>query len=192
MDDANFNPAEIKILIPMIRESVKRLKKKINELAAIGKEKEAAKKKKASFQGVFDDVLLDLKKEINSSGAEIISEFSDAPMVNLSKKNLKSILQNLLSNAIKYRMQERKLKIHVKTERAGDDYILLKVRDNGCGIEEKDKVRIFRMYHRALTHIEGTGVGLGIVKKIVKNSGGKIGLDSKVGEGSVFKIYFRR
>jgi PAS domain S-box-containing protein len=193
LDKAHDDPGEIKFLLPLLHTSVERLKNKIRELSAIGREQEEGNKKtsKVEFQKLFDDVLLDLEEEIKSSRAEISSDFSEAPMINFSKKNLKSVLQNLISNSLKYRSPDRKPYISVRTEKLEDDYIILNVQDNGLGIEDKDKDRIFRMYQRANTKIEGTGVGLGIVREIVKNSGGKIELESKVGEGSIFKIFMK-
>jgi PAS domain S-box-containing protein len=192
LDKAQDDPGEIRILVPLMYDSINRVKNKINELSAIGKEQEKMKYigSKVEFQKILEEVLLDLEEEIKSADAEIFFDFSNAPIINFSKKNLKSILQNLVSNSLKYRSPNRKPQVRVTTEELADDYILLNVKDNGLGIEDKDKERIFQMYQRANTKIKGTGVGLGIVKQIVKNSNGKITLESRVGEGSTFGIYF--
>ncbi|MEX2594667.1 MAG: HAMP domain-containing sensor histidine kinase [Anditalea sp.] len=192
LDKAHDDIGEIKILVPLMYDSIDRLKNKIKELSAIGKEQETKKyiASKVEFQKILEEVLLDLEEEIKSADAEIFFDFSNAPIINYSKKNLKSILQNLVSNSLKYRSPNRKPQVRITTEELADDYILLNVKDNGLGIEDKDKERIFQMYQRANSKIKGTGVGLGIVKKIVKNSKGKITLESRVGEGSTFGIYF--
>ncbi len=65
----------------------------------------------------------------------------------------------------------------------------MKVQDNGLGIKEEDKNKVFLMYQRLHDHVEGTGVGMAIVKRIVDNTAGKIELDSKLGEGFTFKIH---
>lgn len=193
LDKAQDDPAEFMVLVPLMYNSIARLKKKIKELSEIGKEQETKKKfvLKVKFQKIFEEVLLDLEEEIKSAQAEISFDFFKAPVINFSKKNLKSILQNLVSNSLKYRSPKRKPQIRVTTEKLADGYILLNVKDNGLGIEEKDKERIFQMYQRANTKIKGSGVGLGIVKKIVKNSKGKITLESRVGEGSTFGVYLK-
>jgi signal transduction histidine kinase len=140
---------------------------------------------------MFNEVLLDLEEEINESKAEITSDFSKAPTINFSKKNLKSILQNLLSNAVKYRSPDRAVKVMVESEPVKDEYILLKVQDNGLGIKEEHKDKVFRMYEQLDHQKKGTGVGMAIVKRIVYNAGGKIELESRIGEGSIFKIYLK-
>ena len=193
LGEVYHDPAEVKLLIPLLRASVERLKNKIGELSAIGRIQEEGKGKAAyaAFQKSFEDVLFFLEEEIKTSEAEVSADFSGAPTVNFSQKNLKSVLQNLISNAIKYRHPQRKPVISLWTERGDKGNVVLHVRDNGRGIEPKDQERIFHMYKRAHFDVEGTGVGLGIVKKIIDDSGGKIELESKVGEGSVFKIYIQ-
>ena len=64
-------------------------------------------------------------------------------------------------------------------------------KDNGVGIEEKQKKMIFSEFSRISTDIEGTGVGLFIVSKMVDNSGGKIEAESEKGKGTTFNIYFK-
>jgi signal transduction histidine kinase len=106
------------------------------------------------------------------------------------RKNIRSILQNLISNAIKYRSPDRDPIIKIRTEKI-NDYILLQISDNGMGIKEEDKFKVLEMYHRLHGNIEGTGVGLGIVGKIVNNNGGKIEIESELGKGSTFRIYLK-
>jgi signal transduction histidine kinase len=59
------------------------------------------------------------------------------------------------------------------------------------GIKEQDKVKVFKMFNRLHDHVEGTGVGMAIVSRIVDTSGGKIEIDSEVGKGTTFKVYFK-
>src|SRR5690606_20603595 len=137
------------------------------------------------FQTVYNEVLKDLELEIATSGAELSADFSRLPGIKYSKKNVRSLLQNLVSNALNYRHPDRKPIIYVHTEPLEEGTVLLTVEDNGLGIREDEKERIFEMYTRFHTHVEGTGVGLGIVKKIVYNDGGKIEVESQPGVGSV-------
>lgn len=193
VEESHNDPDTIAYLVPLINESIARLKKKINELSVIGKLKEEENKRpsKVRFYSLYHEVLEDLEKEILASNADLSADFSEAPVIKFSKSNLRSLLHNLISNSIKYRSPNRKPTISVKTEVADDEFILLTVKDNGLGIGEEERERIFEMYHRLHLHIEGTGVGLGIVKKIVENAGGKVEVDSQMGEGSLFKIYLK-
>lgn len=185
------DPAELELTIKLLDQSLERLKNKLNELAATGKEQEEQNTaaKKIEFHQAFTDVLLDLKEEIKDSGAEIISDFSKAPIIYFSRKNLKSILQNLISNSVKFRSPYRQQKVMVDTQKSGDGYIVLRVSDNGLGIKKKDQEKIFGMYYRLNPGIRGSGVGLAIVKRLVENSGGKIEVESTLGEGSTFKVF---
>jgi PAS domain S-box-containing protein len=181
------DPEDLELTIQMLDHSVERLKSKLNELATIAKGQEEVTK--VEFKKELNEVLLDLKEEIKGSEAEIISDFSKAPSINFSRKNLKSILQNLISNSVKFRSPYRKPKVMVDTEKAEDRYIVLRVQDNGLGIDDKDQNRIFGIYSRLNADIPGTGVGMAIVKRMVENSGGKLELQSTVGEGSTFTVF---
>ena len=71
------------------------------------------------------------------------------------------------------------------------DFILLSVQDNGLGIPEQEQENVFNMYKRVHEIVEGQGMGLYLIKKIVDASGGKFAIESEVGKGSNFKIYFK-
>jgi signal transduction histidine kinase len=66
------------------------------------------------------------------------------------------------------------------------------VEDNGLGIDMRQEEKIFGLFKRLHTHVEGTGIGLYMVKKMLENAGGKIQVESQVGVGSAFKAYFKR
>jgi signal transduction histidine kinase len=99
-------------------------------------------------------------------------------------------MHNLLSNALKYKAPDRKPEIYLCTQRV-NNYILFMIKDNGLGIIEEDKEKVLAIYQRLHPNIEGTGMGMNIVKKIIDNNGGKIEIESKVGKGSTFKIYIK-
>jgi signal transduction histidine kinase len=97
-------------------------------------------------------------------------------------------MYNLLVNAIKYRSPEKQLQIHIQTRQEGA-YTILSVQDNGLGIRADQKDKLFAMFHRIHTHIQGTGIGLYVVKRIVDNNNGKIEVESEVGTGTTFHVY---
>ena len=180
------------LFLSMMEKSIARFRNKIRELSDIGREQEEARNrtKKVGLRQVYEDILLDLEDEINDSGAVITADFSQAPKVDIPLRHLRSILQNLLSNAIKYRDSRREPKVELTSYKTDDAHVLLRVSDNGIGITEADKDKVFEMYGRLHYDRKGTGVGMAIVKRMVDNLGGRIELESKVGEGSVFSIYF--
>lgn len=192
--DGNIkNWANIKPLFDMIKLSINKFQITIKELTEVAKVQSNANedKKEVSFKDIFDEVKLNVQHDINSSSALITEDFSQAPNIYFSKKNLRSILYNLLSNAIKYRSPHRQTVINLKTTLADKNHILLSVKDNGLGIKEKDKSKVFTMFKRLHQHVEGTGIGLSIVKKIVDNNGGRIEIESELDKGTEFKVYLK-
>jgi len=108
------------------------------------------------------------------------------PVVECEETRIIQVFQNLLSNAVKY-MDKPKGQIKVGCVE-DDDFWKFSVADNGPGIEEKHFERIFQIFQKlsARDEYESTGVGLTVVKKIVEMYGGRIWVESKVGEGSTF------
>jgi two-component system sensor kinase FixL len=108
------------------------------------------------------------------------------PTIECEEIHIMQVFQNLLSNAIKYMDKPQGwIKLGCVEEKG---FWKFSVADNGPGIEEKHFERIFKMF-QALSvreEFEGTGVGLTVAKKIVELYGGKIWVESKVGEGSAF------
>lgn len=180
------------LLIEMIHHSIIRFKTTIQDLAEIVKIQKTFKEDAAivSFEEIIEDVKESIGEIITQTNAKITVDLKDVSQINISRKNLKSIIYNLLSNAIKYHSIERTPEIIIRTQKV-DNYILMTIQDNGLGMKEGDKNKIFMMFKRLHDHVEGTGIGLYIVKKIIDNMGGKIEVDSTMGKGSTFKVYFK-
>lgn len=100
---------------------------------------------------------------------------------------LRSILNNLVSNAIKYSGKGDVIKVLSKID---DGSFSIEVQDNGIGIPEKDKKELFRRFFRATnaSEIQGTGLGLNIVKRYTDLMDGKVSFHSEENKGSIFKI----
>lgn len=140
---------------------------------------------------LLDEICKDLAPAIEQSGVKIDVQVKDCDDVLFTTTNLRSIIYNLLSNAIKYRDPDRKSVVRVQCHKL-DTYHLLTFQDNGLGIDMKQQNRIFALFQRLHNHVEGTGVGLYIVKKMLDNAGGKIEVESEVGVGTTFKVYIKR
>jgi two-component system phosphate regulon sensor histidine kinase PhoR len=97
---------------------------------------------------------------------------------------------NLVNNAIKYQAPGRRPEISIKTT-AADGFMVISITDNGRGIPEKDFKSIFGKYERLVDDVEGTGIGLYLVKEIITNAGGHITVESKEGTGSEFKVFLK-
>jgi len=96
------------------------------------------------------------------------------------------LLQNLISNGIKFHGSAPP-RIHIEAQ-LQDEQWLISVRDNGIGINPKFAERIFRIFQRLHGRAEyaGTGIGLAICRKIVEGHGGRIWVESELGQGATF------
>lgn len=102
---------------------------------------------------------------------------------------IQSIVYNLVSNAIKYRNPEKELRVEITTSIQPDGAVVLRVKDNGLGINlGTQKENIFKLYRRFHTHVDGKGLGLYLVKTQVDTLGGSIDIESEINRGTTFII----
>jgi two-component system CheB/CheR fusion protein len=182
---------DIKLFTDMIQSSIVKFKENLHELADIGKiESEMLREtKKLDISKILEEVLFSIQDKITSSKAVIIRNIQDREVV-FSRKNLRSLLYNLISNAIKFKSPERIPEIHISTYRK-EEFLVLQVKDNGIGIESDKIHSIFTMYKRFHHEIDGLGLGLYLVKKIVDASGGMTEVESQPGISTTFRIFFK-
>jgi signal transduction histidine kinase len=132
-----------------------------------------------------------LEKEIAETHARIVADFSACPRVKTVKPYLDSILMNLISNAIKYRHPERLPVINIQTSFV-DGNVCIRIQDNGLGIDlHAYGDKLFVLYSRLHTHVEGKGMGLYLVKTQVTALGGKIEVESEPEKGTTFLVFLR-
>ena len=185
------DPAESKMLFNIVENAVRKMQLIINDLTDARKQeyKYKTESELLNFEHILEDVRLTLNESIRQSGTVIKSEICVSE-ITFSRRKLRSIIYNLVSNAIKFRPTEGKSEIFIKTEQE-NDFIIISVKDNGIGIDEAKQETIFYKYYRVENAIEGSGIGLYLVKEIVNNAGGKIVLESKPGNGAEFKVYLK-
>jgi signal transduction histidine kinase len=138
---------------------------------------------------VVQAVRLDLMPAIAAADAQLTVEVPAELVVSFSPANLRSIIYNLLSNAIKYRAPGRPARVHVRAALTEAGVVLV-VQDNGLGMSELQQRQLFGLFQRLHTHVEGTGVGLYISKRLVENAGGTIAVQSQPNEGTTFTVIF--
>ncbi len=183
---------DAKEIIELMNKSVQRFKGTILDLTEISKTQKDTKgeEEEINVQEVLDDVTSSIENLIAKSEA-VITTTINCKTIRFSKVNFRSILYNLISNGIKYKAPDRKPIVEI-TCTAEEKEILLMVKDNGLGISEQNKNKMFTMFKRFHDHVEGTGIGLYIVKRIIDNAGGRIEVESELGKGTAFKVYFKK
>ncbi|MDQ3392877.1 MAG: PAS domain-containing sensor histidine kinase [Bacteroidota bacterium] len=181
---------ETQYIIELLRLSLGKVKNTLHDMSEIAlmKDKEDVVQH-IDFKSVFDEVKFSIHEEILKYSADIEADFSRAPTIFFSRKNLKSIVLNLLTNALKYSSPLRQPTINLSTY-IENEFLILSVKDNGLGIKPEDKEKIFSVFKRVYTHVSGSGIGLYIVKRIVEINDGKIEVESLINSGTTFKVFF--
>jgi PAS domain S-box-containing protein len=134
---------------------------------------------------ILEDTLRLLGPEVEESGAEVTQD--PLPIIMADRAQLAQVFQNLIANAIKFRREGIPPRIHIAAEREGDEWVFSVV-DNGIGIDPEQVERIFQIFQRLHTEeeYEGMGIGLALCRRIVERHGGRIWVESEIGEGSTF------
>ncbi|MHC2990139.1 histidine kinase [Pontibacter sp. HJ8] len=180
-------------ILQRVVNSVDRFKQTIKDLTEISRlhneNSESAADEIINIQEVYHDILADLGYPGRNKGVFIKADFQVHQLM-FSKKNFRSILFNLISNALKFRSQERDCIIDICT-RLEEPYVKLTIQDNGVGIHTRHHEQLFSMFKRFHDHVEGTGIGLYMVKRMVENAGGKIEVESDEGVGTKFELFLK-
>ena len=179
-------------VLDMVQHAVNKLKGTIADLAEITKVQKELQSavEPLSFDTMLEGITTDIDALIQESGATITTDFEVKDIL-YARKNLRSIIYNLVSNAIKYKSPERPPEVRVATYRE-EGFLVLEIQDNGLGIKKEQQHKLFTMFKRLHSHVEGTGIGLYIVKRIIENNGGRIEVESELGKGSTFRVYFKQ
>ncbi len=115
-------------------------------------------------------------------------EIDEAIEITSDTMRLQIIFNNILSNAIKYQDKQKANSFIKISGFRTDQNLKILIEDNGLGISESNVSKIFEMYYRAHDHVEGTGLGLYIVKETIEKLRGEIKLESKEGHGTKFEL----
>ncbi|SFQ53553.1 sensor histidine kinase [Hymenobacter arizonensis] len=136
---------------------------------------------------LVEDIRLDLGAVLVAAEARIEVEVATCPSISFAPQNLRSIVYNLLSNAVKYQRPGCPPEVRLRCRSTGTT-IVLDVQDNGLGLSEGQQGQLFGLFSRLHDHVEGSGIGLYMVKRMVENAGGTIAVQSELGVGTTFTI----
>jgi signal transduction histidine kinase len=160
------------------------------DVVAIKKNK-LPKIEKVDFNNLVSNIETSLNKQLAESKAIIVKNFSQSSSINYVYSHLENFLTNLTTNAIKYRNHNRQLKINIKTYLDGE-YTVIEFKDNGIGIDlERYGDRLFGLYQRFHSHVEGKGLGLYLVREQIRAHDGNLHVESEVGVGTTFYVYLK-
>lgn len=139
-----------------------------------------------SIEKVMVLVEANLRHRFELLNAKMVVKNENLPAVRAHRTQLLQLLQNLVSNGVKFK-GDRDPVVTVSCKKRENDYVV-SVKDNGIGISDENKKKVFEMFKRLHTRdeYEGTGIGLATCKRIVSSWGGDIWVESEVGEGSTF------
>ncbi len=135
------------------------------------------------MEALVSQVVLNLDTVIRASGARVV--YDSLPTI-LADARIEHVLQNLIGNSIKYRRPDAAPEIHISAAQQHGVWVFA-VRDNGIGIQDEYKERIFQLFRRLHGRdVPGHGIGLTLCQKIVEANGGNMWVESEPGQGSTF------
>ena len=191
--EIDLNNENAASLIEKIENSTTKVKKTVINLTDIVKIQTNPYEdiQEIDIRAILKEILSENEILVKSSNATITFSLN-IETITYSKQAFKSILYNLIINSIKYKSPDRPLNIEIMTAYNNIiNRVEISVKDNGLGIDlDLCRDKLFKLFKRFHDHIEGSGVGLYIINKIVEDKGGRIEVESTVNVGSIFKIIF--
>ena len=149
------------------------------------------KKEKIDVKSIVETVLEMIATliKVNMAEVEIDSGLGDVGEVYVDRLKIQDVIENLVENAIKFNDKKEK-KIRISGRSVDDKFIQIEISDNGPGIPSEEQEKIFQKFYQVEEYftgkVEGTGLGLALAKRLVETHGGRIWVESKLGEGSTF------
>ncbi len=173
----------------LIGEKMRQMNRILDQVLSFARSSEPIKET-VSAQQLIDDVFLLTRHKLQQQGIEVRSSVAeDLPLLRADRAQIEQVLLNLILNAADAMPEGGTLRLSAAREEVdGESFIALGVRDNGQGMSPDQVSNLFAPF---LTYKNsGTGIGLAIVKKIMENHQSKMEVESKVGQGTRFKLLF--
>jgi len=148
-------------------------------------------REKVNVKSVVEDALEMLASfiKVNRAEVEIDSNLADVDEVYVDKLKIRDVIENLVENAVKFNDKKGK-KVRISGRSLDDKFIQMEIADNGPGIPSEEQEKIFQKFYQIEEHftgrVEGMGLGLSLVKRLVEAHGGKIWVESELRKGSTF------
>ena len=178
-------------MIKTLKESSKSLDGMVEDFTSgkISENGQTNEEVELGIEEICQDILNSLKEEIREKNIKVTTDLK-VKEINFPRNSLRSVFYNLIHNAMKFSDPEKNSEIKIATE-AVKGFVILCVQDNGLGIPFEDQRRVFKKSSRLSKKIQGTGMGLYVVKHMIEDNNGRIKLESKEKEGTTFKVFFK-
>ncbi|UOQ68942.1 sensor histidine kinase [Hymenobacter volaticus] len=178
-------------ILTMMQESMTRFRHTLDRLADFGATRQPADlpRESVNLATVLEEVRQELAAQLAATGGQLVVELVGHASFWFAAKHVHSVMLNLVSNALKYHHPDRPPVVRVRSYREAGR-VVVSVHDNGLGLSDTQQRQLFGLFKRLHPHIEGTGVGLYLVKKILDQAGGSIRVESELGRGSRFTAIF--
>jgi signal transduction histidine kinase len=191
MRDEQLSVEEMREYAGDINNDVQRLNRMINEMLDLDRMESGRMTihpERLDFNAVIDDAASRVRP--NAPNHTLTLDLQpDLPQIQADRDRMTQVASNLLNNAVKYSPTGGRITLSTRAE---GDQLLFDVRDEGLGIPKDALETIFERYSRvdsqATKNIQGTGLGLPIVRQIVQLHGGRVWAESELGRGSVFHV----
>lgn len=179
--------------IGFIRSSTAKMDKLINAILRLSREgRRTLRPETVELDGMIKASAAAIQHQVSEASGEININL-DVPTIVNDKLSLEHIFGNIFDNAVKYRSKSRPLRIDVRAGMMAGDRISIEIADNGRGIADKDRERIFELFRRSGAQDQpGEGIGLAYVRTVVRNLGGDITVTSALDKGTTFHVVLPR
>ena len=178
--------------IQRARASLETITKLIDDFLDIGRVEAGfdLEMRPCDLRQVIEEVLREFRPRAEEKGLELRWQLSEVlPLVQGNSQRLRRVIDNLLDNAVKYTQEGGWIAVSAVED---EGHVVVRVADNGVGIHQAQRPYIFTKFYRVesdeTADIEGAGLGLAIVKAVIGEHKGRVWVESKPGEGSVFSF----
>jgi len=165
---------------------------KVLQMAVFNEGKLKLKFSEIDLNKLIDNISSNFELRVSTENGKLNTDLSaENPYINGDEVHISNVIFNLLDNAMKY--SKEKPQIELSTENK-NGWVVVQVKDNGIGIPKEHQSQIFEKFYRVPTgnlhNVKGFGLGLSYVKRIVDDHNGKIKVESTLGKGTRFRIFF--
>lgn len=179
--------------LEILEKSGNQLQRTVEDLLAVSRIKHTAiDYDEIELKEILTDIIEGFKDTIEKEKIAVHVNIHQCKTLHFSRPYLQSILQNIISNSIKYRSNKRKPIVYIEAYQT-PLYKVIEVTDNGIGMDlSKGTEKLFAMFKRLHDHVEGSGVGMHIVKKIMDKYNGVVEVESIEGQATMVRLKFRK